>query len=258
MKKHVGVGVALILAFLLGAIASAQQLTPAQLTRIDSIASGAISSGRISGMTIGVARGSAAPWIHGYGLADREHSVLAEESTIYRVRSISKMFTSAAVLQLAAAGKVALDSDITKFLPDAPTRNAHITVREILSHTSGLPNYHGAVWRAHYHERLAPATWPHLFDSEPLAFTPGSEYAYSNLGFDLLALMVERMSGEKFPDYVRRHITTPLGLQSTSFCTEEAPPAKRATPYDVKNGKAVTADTWADVEYGGCDDVLDG
>lgn len=228
----------------------AQQLTPSQSASVDSLARAAIHAGPLAGMTVAILHASAAPWIKAYGLSDRERAVPASATTVYRIRSISKTFTAAAILQLAARGRIALDSDVTRYLPDAPTRGVRITVRELIGHTSGLPNYHGAVWRAHYRERLPAAEWVHLFDAEPLAFAPGADYAYSNLAFDLLALIVERASGEAFPEYLRRHVTGPLRLRDITHCTEEAPPAKRAAPYEVRQCQLMPADAWADVEYG--------
>lgn len=232
-----------------GASARAQQLTASQVAHIDTLANAAIANG-VAGMTIAVAHGSGTAWIKGYGLADRQKNVTAKANTIYRIRSISKTFTSAVILQLASQGRIALDSPVTKYLADAPTRGRRITIRQLLSHTSGLPTYHGATWRAHYHERLPAARWVHLADSEPLAFEPGADYAYSNTGFDLLALVVERVTAESFPDYLRTHITGMIGLRDVSHCSEENPPANRATPYDLNKGKLVPADAWGDVEYG--------
>jgi D-alanyl-D-alanine carboxypeptidase len=242
--------VCVVLLSIVAGRAGAQRLTPAQIAHVDSLSAAALRGAPVAGMTVAVARGAAAPWVKGYGLANRERGVRADPTTVYRVRSISKMFAAAAVLQLAAKHLVALDSDVTRYVPDAPTRGRRITVRQLLSHTSGLPNYGGATWRAHYHERLSATEWVHLLDDEPLVFTPGTDYFYSNAGFDLLALLVERVSGESYPGYLERHITGPLGLRAVTHCSEEAPPAGRASPYEPHGGKLVPADAWGDVEYG--------
>lgn len=173
------------------------------------------------GCAVGVARPGQAATLRAYGAADLEHAVLNTPETIFEGGSLSKQFTATAVLMLAEDGKLALTDDIRKYLPEMPDYGAPITVNHLLSHTSGLRDW-GAVaelggWprtsRVHTNlDVLAIAA-----RQKALNYAPGAAYSYTNTGYNLAAIIVERVSGKPLAVFSRERIFAPLGMTRTSW-----------------------------------------
>ncbi|MRI42169.1 class A beta-lactamase-related serine hydrolase [Stenotrophomonas sp. MH181796] len=152
-----------------------------------------------------------------YGQRDLARGLAVRADTPFEIGSITKQFTAAAVVQLQEAGRLTLDDPLARYLPDAP--HAHeVTLRQLLSHTSGLHDYFDGPER----EVDALVTQPIAFDrliarisDRPLDFAPGSRWSYSNTGYILLGRVIEVVSGERYVDYVRRHLLEPLGMRHT-------------------------------------------
>jgi len=157
----------------------------------------------------------------GYGIADLDHDVTITPATVFHVASVSKQFTAAAVLLLEQDGKLSVDDDIRKFIPEMPDFGAKITLRHLLHHTSGLRDQ----W-----ELLGLAGWRYSQDlitdedvlslivrQKDLNFKPGEKYLYCNTGYTLLAQVVARASGRSFRDFTTARIFEPLGMKSTHF-----------------------------------------
>jgi CubicO group peptidase (beta-lactamase class C family) len=232
-------------------VATGQQTDRTKLvSEIDAIANDALKQGPIAGMSVAVMRDGSPIIVKGYGMANLESNSPATADTVYRIRSISKTFTAVAVLQLVEQGKVSLDEDLSKFVSDFPTHGQSIKVRHLLSHTSGVKTYGGPSWRKNKRLDLSPIEWLALVKDEPPDFPPGTNYNYSNAGYDLLALIIEKASGETYPDYIRKHIAEPLGLKVTGYCTNTAIIKNRAAPYEVAKGRMVNADAWGNYGYG--------
>lgn len=216
----------LALALLVPTLASARAQTPtsAQLVAfVDSIAGNAVRQHKSPGLSIAVARGGDVLVARGYGLADLENHVRATDSTVYRIGSITKQFTAAAIMQLAERGKLSLDDELTKWVPDWPTYGQRITIRHLLNHTSGVHNYTAVPrWRAAMALDLSHDSLLAFVRGDTLDFAPGTSWRYSNTGYYLLGVIVEQASGQSYPDYVRTHVFEPLGLTGTSYC-ETAP-----------------------------------
>lgn len=152
-----------------------------------------------------------------YGQRDMERGLPVRTDTPFEIGSITKQFTAAAVVQLQEAGKLSLDDPLARYLPDAPHAQ-EVTLRQMLSHTSGLHDYFDGPEQ----EVDALATQPIAFDrliarvrERPLDFAPGSRWSYSNTGYILLGRVIEVVSGERYADYVQRHLLAPLGMQHT-------------------------------------------
>ena len=131
---------AAILIVILGAPARAQSRA-AIVARLDSIAAAPVKSKSVAGLAVAVVKGSDTLLMRGYGLSDLENQVPVSPQTVFRIGSITKQFTSAAVMQLVEQGKINLDDDVTKFLPNVPTHGRRVLVRHLLNHTSGIPGY---------------------------------------------------------------------------------------------------------------------
>ncbi|MEM9928462.1 MAG: serine hydrolase domain-containing protein, partial [Bacteroidota bacterium] len=155
-----------------------------------------------------------------YGLANLEHQVPVTENTVFDLASIAKMFTGYAIASLAEAGKLDVDADIRTYLPNFPGLGHTITVKHLLHHTSGIRNWTNLIYNAAWssRDRITYENLRHLiYAQKGLDFTPGSRYQYSNSGYVLLAQIVEEVSGTTFQDWLKKHVFTPLEMESTLF-----------------------------------------
>ncbi len=179
----------------------------------------------------------------GYGLSDLEHGIEAGPTTNYRLASVTKQFTAAAVLLLAEDGKLSLDDRLRHWLPSLPAADDAITLRHLLSHTSGLIDYED-VMPDGATEQLRDADVLRLLESQDRTyFKPGSGYRYSNSAYALLALIVERASGKSFQDFLRERIFLPLGMHDTLAYVRDGPEVPhRAYGYSQIDGRWVRTD----------------
>ena len=208
--------------FLTGFAASAASpLSPAQIKQIDLIANRALAKQHVSGMEIGVGRNGTLLYARGYGLRDRARRLRVTAQTVFPVGSITKQFTAAAVMMLVERGKVNLDASIARYLPAAPHGN-RITVRELLNQTSGLPDY--LEDKPLLAAIMAGTDGPHaipslvaLVQNKPLHFKPGTKYEYSNTNYALAGMLVARVSGMPYGQFLRREIFAAQGLTSTQY-----------------------------------------
>ncbi len=154
----------------------------------------------------------------GYGLANQELNVPASAQTRFRLASVSKPLTALAVMQLVRAGKVDLHASICTYLRDCPGAWGAITVHDLLAHTSGLQNY--TDFLAYADVETKPATPDEViarFRDLPLEFTPGSAYHYANSNYVVLGRLIEDVSGQAYPDYMRDHLFGPLGMDNSGY-----------------------------------------
>src|SRR5690349_21458026 len=173
------------------------------------------------GCALGVSRGGRVVYEHGYGMANLETGTPITPASIFHVASVSKQFTAMAIMLLARDGKLSVDDDIRKYLPEIPDYGTRITIRHLLTHTSGLRDQWEllALARGRFEEdRITEADVMDIVPRQTaLNFTPGSEYVYSNTGFTLLGVIVKRVSGKSLRDFADERIFKPLGMASTHF-----------------------------------------
>ena len=230
---------------MLGLSTSAAQ-APSRATavrQIDSLATAALRNGPVAGLSIAVVKGRDTLVMKGYGSADLENEVPATAATVYRIGSITKQFTSSAVMQLVEQGKVGLDDDITKYFPSYPTHGQRILVRHLLNHTSGIPSYTDIPKRW---SRVAMLDLPHdsliaLVSGDSLMFAPGSAFYYNNTGYYMLGMLIEKVTGQTYGDYLAQHLFAPLGLTSTRYCATGPIIKHRAQGYGNDRGTLVNA-----------------
>ena len=162
---------------------------------------------------IAVSDGGQIVYSAAFGMSDRESATAATPRSVLQTGSITKQFTAAAILRLAERGALTLDDRIEKFVPELNPRGATITLRHLLSHTSGIrglsPNQYAPLTREQFIK---------LVDGQPLDFTPGSKWSYSNSGYRLLGYAIESITGSSFADFVHREFALPLGLLDTGVC----------------------------------------
>jgi len=154
----------------------------------------------------------------GYGMADMELGVKVEPDMVFRLGSITKQFTAAAILILAEQGKLSLSDELTKFFPEYPTKGQKITVEHLLTHTSGIKSYTSLpTWLPLWRKDMTVAELIDLFRNEPMDFAPGEQWAYNNSGYILLGAIIEKLSGQTYEQFVRKHIFEPLGMKHSFY-----------------------------------------
>ncbi|AHG91584.1 beta-lactamase [Gemmatirosa kalamazoonensis] len=205
---------------------------------VDSVANAAVSAHKTPGVSVAIVRRGRTVLAKGYGYADLENDVPAAPNTVYRIGSITKQFTAAGIMRLMEQGKLSLDDTLQKFLPGFPTQGNRVTIRHLLNHTSGIKSYTnlGPKWARVMRIDLVPDSLVALFASEPFDFKPGDRWSYDNSGYFLLGMVIEKLSGKPYGQYVQDEFFTPLGLTGTVYC-DQAPLIKhRAQGYAPKPG----------------------
>jgi CubicO group peptidase (beta-lactamase class C family) len=178
----------------------------------------------------------------GYGLANVELSVPIAPEMVFRIGSVTKQFTAAAILKLVEAGKLSLSDEIGRFLPDYPARGRRITVEQLLNHTSGIRSLTGMpTWSSHTREDWTPAQLIAFFQSEPLDFEPGTGWKYNNSGYLLLGAIIEKVSGKTYEDFLAETIFRPLGMERTRYGSDAPLIAGRVAGYQRTPGGIVNA-----------------
>ena len=172
---------------------------------------------RFSGVVL-VARNGRPLFQRAYGMANREARIANRIDTRFNVGSMTKMFTAVAIAQLAERGKLSFDDPVGKHLPDFPH---DVTIHQLLTHTSGLGDYHNDAFYARLNSFRELRDLVPLFASDPLSFEPGKGWDYSNAAFIVLGLIIEKVSGESYFDYVTRYIFVPAGMRATVFETND-------------------------------------
>lgn len=168
-----------------------------------------------------------------YGLADRDRKTPNTMQTRFRIGSMNKMFTATATLQLLQAGKLRLDDSLGTYLTDYPNREiaTKVTIRQLLTHTGGTGDIFGSEFDAHRLELRTLQDYVKLYGARGPQFEPGSRWEYSNYGFVLLGVVIEKASGESYYDYVRKHVYDPAGMTSTGSDPEDQAAADRSVGY---------------------------
>ena len=173
------------------------------------------------GCAVGVAKAGQPVLQKAYGMADLEHDVANKPDTIFEAGSVSKQFTAAAVLLLAADGKLSLDDPARKYIPELPDYGAPLTVRHMLQHTSGLRDWGEVASIAGWPRTSRVHSHAHVLDivsrQKALNFPSGTQYSYSNTGYNLAAVLVSRVSGKSFAEFSKERVFGPAGMTHTSW-----------------------------------------
>jgi D-alanyl-D-alanine carboxypeptidase len=204
----------LILVVLSIPASSQSMLAPALQQKIDSIVTGVLTKSGLPSASIAVVQDDRIVYAKAYGLARLEPKLAASTDMRYCIGSISKQFTSAAILFLQREGKLSLDDNVSRFLPDL-TRANEVTIRELLSHTSGYQDF----WPQDYVMPfiLKPITAEQILErwaKKPLDFDPGTQWQYSNTNYVIAGMIVERVSGIPIFRFLGQNVFTPLGMKS--------------------------------------------
>ena len=207
------------LAALFGFVPASRTTTAAESTAtiegfVADLGNRTVEEGQAVGLQVAVARGENVVCSAGFGLANVELQVPVTQQTVFRIGSVTKEFTAAAVLLLVEEGKIDLDVSLTQYLPEYPSHASDVAIRHLLQHTSGIqdftrqPNY-----RAERSVNLSPDQVLKRFQHLPLEFTPGDKHRYCNSGYILLARVVEAVSGQSYREFVENRLVERLELK---------------------------------------------
>ncbi len=210
---------------------------PAQdAARMDQIAQSYVANHTFMGSVL-VARGSQILFSKGYGAADVEWDVPNSPATKFRLGSVTKQFTAASILLLEERGKLSVNDPVKKYMPDAPAAWDKITIFNLLTHTSGIPNF--TSFPDYTKLQSLPTTAEQIvarFRDKPLDFAPGENWNYSNSGYVVLTYIIEKVSGSKYDAFVRDNIFTPLGMKDSGYDSNTEVILRRASGYVLKGG----------------------
>ena len=237
IHKHNDATMILALLLLVASVAHAQ-IGTTNPNRLDSIAASPVLRNRVTGLVAAVVRGNDTILMKAYGKADLEWDVPMTTDAMFEIGSVSKQFTAASILQLRDAGKLNLDDEITKWLPNLTTGGNRVTLRRLLSHTSGIVDFTNTPeFEINYFAPRFPRDSAlKLITLEPFNFPSGQAQGYSNAGFWLLGLVVEKASGMKLEDYLQKQIFDPLGMKRSMYCNSTANVPHRAHGYSMTPG----------------------
>ena len=202
--------------------------------KIDEYIRAEMQAQQIPGLALAVIKDGQMVIARGYGLANVEHNVPVKPETIFQSGSTGKQFTATAVMMLVEEGKLSLDDKITKYFPDGPAAWQNITVRHLLTHTSGMTDYPKDfdLRRDYTEEELYQR-----IKSIPLAFQPGEKWSYSNLAYVMLGILIHKVSGKFYGDFLHERVFKPLEMTTARIISEADIVPNRAAGYRVVDGQ---------------------
>lgn len=215
--------------------------TLAKADKVDDFVRAKLAERNIPGAAIAVIKKGKISKIKGYGLASVEFNVPATTETVFEIGSVSKQITAAGILILMQDGKLNLDEKISRYLPNTPTSWEKVTIRNLLNHTSGIKSY-SSLTGFDLSKRMKQADFIKALSPHPLDFETGTNYVYSNSGYNLLSFIIESVSGKNYWDFMRERVFNPLGMTKTADRDPQFIIKNRATGYEWTNNRLVGRD----------------
>ncbi|MBL4663779.1 MAG: serine hydrolase [Flavobacteriaceae bacterium] len=232
-------GLAILISFLSMAAIQAQSLE----TTVDQLLSQKYASGD-PGATALIAKNGKVIYRKAFGAANLELDIPMKPENVFELGSITKQFTSVSILMLMEQGKLSLQDDITKFIPDYPTHDKKISVHNLLNHTSGIKSYTAMpTFREMARTDMSPTELIDVFKNEPMDFDPGEKYAYNNSAYIILGHIIEVVSEMSYADFVEKHIFKELGMKNSYYGSMSKVIKNRA------NGYQPTEDGFRNADY---------
>lgn len=187
--------------------------------RADSLVFTYLAESRAPSAAFAVIRGKDTLAYGAHGLANVDAWRAPTAATIYQMGSITKQFTSAAIMKLVDQGRVRLDDDVSKYVPQFPLQGKKVSIRQLLNHTSGIHSYTASPgWAKTWNDALTPDAIVKFVAADTFDFAPGTAYRYNNTGYVLLGMVIEKASGQAYAKYLDAQFFKPLGLRQTSYC----------------------------------------
>ncbi len=233
--------ISIVCSMILSGFAHAQSPPDALPAKFDAMLSTLFKAGA-PGAAVLVARSERVIYSRAFGVANMELNVPLQAGSVFKIGSITKQFTAVAILQLAEQGKLGLQDDITRFIPDYPTGGRRITIEHLLTHTSGVWNYssmedtpkRGAV-------DFTPVEMIDRFKNQPMRFDPGTKWEYSNSNYVLLGAIIEKITGMTYGDYLAEKIFKPAGMYNSLYASDIRLVTNRADGYSMSEDGVVNA-----------------
>lgn len=193
------------------------------------------------GATVLVAKDGKVRYRKAFGHANLELDVPMKPENVFEIGSITKQFTTVAILMLMEQGKLSPEDELTKFIPDYPTQGKKITIHHLLTHTSGIKSYTAMNLTAIARKDMSPEALIDYFKNEPMDFDPGEEYRYNNSGFILLGYIIEKLSGQSYATFIENNIFKPLHMDASYYGSHSKIIKNRASGYQER-AQLVNAD----------------
>jgi CubicO group peptidase (beta-lactamase class C family) len=214
----------------------------ASADKIDDYVKAQMEQRRIPGLALAIVKEGRATKYEAYGLANLELKAPAHKDTVFEIGSVTKQFTAALIVMLAESGKLGLDDKITKFFDNTPPSWQGITIRHLLTHTSGLRNYTGLPG-FEVTKKLDAQKFVATIGAESLESKPGEAFKYCNSGYNLAGYIIEKVTGKTYWEVLRGRILEPLSMRATTSRDLKPIVENRADGYEVENGKLINRDS---------------
>ena len=205
----------------------------------------------VPGVAVGVVLKGKFVKERGYGLADVERNVPVTTDTVFEIGSVTKQFTATAIMLLVDQGKISLDDKISRYRDGLPQAWRAVTIRQLLSHTSGIPDYEAIMGYGSYRNIMTADQVIALAASKPMDFAPGTQWNYSNTGYFLLTLALEKITQQPYIQFIQAHILTPLGMTHTRSSEPRDIIPLRAAGYAYEDGRLENRDPIQPTATGG-------
>ena len=217
---------------------SAQTVNPyqTQLAEFEEFVKKQMAADKIPGLSIGFLKDDVM-WAKGFGYADLENKSPTKAESMYRLASVTKPMTAAAILQLVEKGKINLDAEVQTYVPYFPKKNFPVTVRQLLGHLGGISHYKNYDAEGHFKDRKNTRESIAIFESFDLIAEPGTRFNYSSYGYNLLGAVIEGASGQSYADYMRENIWKPLGMDGIRMDDPTEIISNRVRGYQLVNGQ---------------------
>lgn len=227
------------------AAAPSDTLRADTVARVDDFISTQMREQHIPGLSLLINHNGKTVLVKGYGMADMATAMPVHAQTIFRIGSVSKQFAAAAVMLLVQDGRLNLDQRFAHYFPVAPPAWQDITIRQLLHHTAGLQrdfqDYLASIYDPNHNYTADELV--QLMGAIPMQSTPGSAYSYSNMGYYLIGMLIERVSGQPYAEFMRDRMFAPLDMGSAALLSAPAIPGLTASGYDWRNNSWVRGDT---------------
>jgi CubicO group peptidase (beta-lactamase class C family) len=213
-----------------------------QLIDLESFIEERLATDKIPGLSIGIALKGDLIYTKAFGYSNLEHQVPVNLNTVFEIGSVSKQFTATAIMLLVEQGKLRLDDPIQKIIPNLPGEWLGITVHQLLTHTSGIPDYEAIEGYYNYRNRYTPQEIIQSAHSLPVDFEPGEGFFYSNTGYFLLSMIIEQTSGLSFEEFLGKEIFDPLNMTESGVTDPIKIIPNRAEGYYISKGELKNTD----------------
>ncbi len=208
----------------------------AQVRAFEEFAQREMQKQQMTGLSVAVMHGDF-HWSRGFGFADIDNDIPARADSSYRMGSVTKPMTAAAVLKLADEGKIDLDAEVQTYVPYFPRKSKPVTIRQLLAHQGGISHYQDYAKEGHIRDPKTTREAIAVFENFDLIAEPGTSYNYSSYGYNLLGAVIEGASGKPYGEYLTENVWKPLGMTSTRMDDPRALIPHRVTGYVLENGK---------------------